>query len=71
MLICSNVNCPLEEKEVTYNEFIDHISGCMKKECLCPLGCKSVIRSLKQSNDHYQSCENALVECKLCHQDIY
>ncbi len=50
---------------MTYIELLDHLDSCIKKQKKCPLNCGEPIAGIEPM-DHYDTCPNALVECKIC-----
>jgi len=49
-----------------YMNIISHVVPCLKRVALCPLDCKTKLKSIEEGKDHLHNCINKLVKCIKC-----
>ena len=42
------------------------MNECIEREIPCPLFCFSMIKSVKDGMDHYNTCSNSKLKCETC-----
>ena len=57
-VVCKNLLCQFNGQTMKLKDYMAHASICLNKQALCPLGCKSKIKSIDEGISHFQDCPN-------------